>query len=336
MVAQAEVANHPTHREANTLQSLISRVPEAISFAKLETEASRETKTPEGKFALTYLLATRNILRPAFFDLTKINDDLMRSVGGPEYNPERTVDEIGVAVANNLIQQTTDIPKFWIRIEESGKWQNATDNAPISEGERFAVIDPLDMTSSILKNSRTQTTGIAIYDKAGKLMSAGIMSLVDDGFIFVEKQGDTYNVFPDTLRAKQTETPYDPKLPIRVSTLTRRMHALKDAPLFKDNHAEWQMDCTSGYAILQLIQGNLDAVVDPFKGNPWYENVIWYALAQTIGYPVTDKNGKPLDFAAIMQSITKQEISNGHRIPAVVSRSPEIHARVLSLLAKSA
>lgn len=332
MAAPIEHEVRPYIRKENSLAALLARIPEAIIIATIETESLREANTPEGKFVLTYLFAARNVLQPALNDLRSISSDLMRPIGGPEYNPERSIDEVGTAVAFTLAEHTRDIPHFWIRIEESGKWERAGNGAPITEGERFAVIDPLDMTSSIPKDSRTQTTGIAIYDKAGTLLTAGIMSLVDDGFVFIEKQGDTYTVVPKNSHAKHNNQPNNESL--RASTLTRRMHALRDTPLFTDPNTDWKLKCTSGYAVLSLIQGNIDTIVDPFKGNPWYENVIWYAIAQTLGYSVTDKEGKPLNFAKTMQTVTRQEITNGHRMPAIVSRTPEIHNRVLELLKK--
>lgn len=333
MAAAVERANGTvSEKRSPSFEDLLRRIPEAISFAGIETESLREAKTPEGKFALTYLLATRNVLRPALDDLHAVNPDLLRPVGGPEYNPERTIDEVGAEIARHLGRQTTDIPNLWIRLEESGRWECAGSDTALAEGKRFAVIDPFDMTNSIKKGDRVQTSGIAFYDREGTLLTAGIMSMVDDTFVFIEKTGDGYSVYPPALAAeKQKQTVSDP---IRVATLTRRMHALRDTPLFANNHASWDIDCTSGYAVLSLLQGHIDAVVDPFKGNPWYENVIWYAIAQALGYLVTDKDGNTIDYSQIMRTVAKQLTGNGHRTPAIVSRTPEIHKRVLELLKK--
>lgn len=334
MAAQAETAPKPAPQEAHTFESLLARVPEAVRSAQSEAAISHEAQTPEGAYTLSYLLAARNIFRPALRDLTHIDTDLLQPVGGPEYNPQRAIDLIGGMIAHHLTDKAAELPNFWLRIEESATWQRMSGSAPsVQEGERFAVIDPLDMTSSIPKNHRAQTTGVALYDRTGVLLSAGIVSLVDDGFVFLEKRGDGYHVFPESLRAQQNNQTLSK--PLKIATLTRRMHTLKDTPLLAGSHGQWTLDCTSGYAVLALLQGHIDAVVDPFKGNPWYENVIWYAVAQALGYPVTDKDGAPIDFSRAMQSATQQETGGDQRIPSVVSRSPQVQARVLELLKTS-
>lgn len=329
MVNQVEQINRPLQHEGNTFRSLVARIPEAVSFAKLETEASREAKTPEGKFALTYLLATRNILRPALEDLTKIDTDLLRPIGGAEYNPERTIDEVGTAVLSHLAQQTNDIPNFWIRIEESGKWDRVAGDASLANGERFAVIDPLDGTSSIPKNNRVQTAGIAIFDRHGTIKAAGIISLVDDLFAFLENRDGSLHIYPQ--EAVTSHNNENQNTAIRIATLTRRFHHIKHLPL--KEHGAWAMDCgVSGYSILGLHTNMIDTIIDHKTGSPWFEIVIWATVAQALGYTITDADGNPFDVAQTIREVTKKEIGNGHRIPIVISRTPEIHKRVLELL----
>ncbi len=119
--------------------------------------------------------------------------------------------------------------------------------------------------------------------------------------------------------------------PIRVGTLTRRMHALRELPLFTRG-AEWGMDCASGYAVLGLLEGKIDTVIDPVKGNPWYEVAIWGSVAQALDMPMTDVNGNPVDMAAIMRHVITKHEDDSYRIPFIISRTPAIHEKVLRLI----
>lgn len=315
--------------ERITFEGIIRGIPDAIQMAKLESESSQMATTPEGKFAVTYLLATRNLLKPVLNDLQTIGPDFLLPIGGAEYNPERSIDEIGAIIAERLAAQTHDIPDLWIRSEESARWQNMSDEGQtVQDGYRFAIIDPMDMTSSIQKKDRVQSTGIAIYDREGILKSVGIVSLVDDGFIFLENDNGVVRQFP----AHNEHIAEPSPSPLRVATLTRRMHQIRQLPLFTDQRAIWSLDCVSGYSILKLLEGQVDTVLDPFKGNPWYETVIWVQAAQQLGFTVSDREGNPIDLSSAVRRMISRHEGDTFRIPFVVSRNPAIHKQVLSLL----
>lgn len=330
MTANAERPSVTINQEPKSFRNILSKVPEAVGFAQIESESSEIATTPEGKFSLTYLLAARNLLRPVLREVTAIHPDLLQATGGPSYNPERSIDEVGTAIALTLARQTNDIPKFWMRTEESANWERmSAGDESIKEGQNFAVIDPLDMTSSIIKGDQVQTTGIAIYDRQGNLKTVGMVSLVDDGFIFMEKINGAFHVYPKPTDEHDTHEK-NANIPLRVAAKTRRMHTLKDSPVMKDS--VWAMDCDSGYAVLGIHQGKIDTIIDHVKGNPWYEVVIWPAAAQELGYPVTDATGKPLDYSAIMRRMIEKHEGDTYRIPFVISKTPEIHKTVLEKL----
>ena len=329
MQSSAERLQPVVPHERTTFDSIIRRIPEAIQMAKLEAESSNIATTPEGKFAATYLLATRNLVKPVLDDLQTIGPDFLLPIGGAEYNPERSIDEIGTIIAERLAAQTHDIPNLWIRSEESARWQNTSeDGQSVQEGKYFAIIDPMDMTSSIQKKDRVQTTGIAIYDRDGSIKSVGIASMVDDTFIFLENNNGVINQFPQNHKHPTEQSPS----PLRAATLTRRMHQMRQLPLFADHHAIWSLDCASGFSILKLLEGQVDTVLDPFKGNPWYEVVIWVQAAQQLGFTISDRDGKPLDLSAAVRRMIDRHEGDTFRIPFVISRTPEIHKKVLSLM----
>ncbi len=314
-------------------EGVLKRIPEAVSFAKIEAETTGLAQTPEGKFALTYLLANRNLLQPILSDLSSVAPDLLQPIGGPSYNPERSIDDIGSAVALCISQQTEEIPNFFMRTEESARWESI--GAPgqlVEEGERFAIIDPLDMTHGIVTGNRVQTTGIAIYNKQGDLHCVGIISLVDDNFLFIENDKGKLHVYPYAHADRASDAQSDTKT-IRMATLTRRMQYFQNVP-FLLNGGVWTMDAgISGYPILALQNNTLDTVIDHVKGSAWYELVIWARAAQALGFPVSDKDGNPINIPAIIRHVINRHEGDNYRIPVIISRTPEIHQNVLSLLA---
>gem|GEM_PF-667560 len=313
-------------------EGVLTRIPEAVSFAKIEAETAGLAKTPEGKFVLTYLLANRNLLQPILSDLSKISPDLLQPIGGFSYNPERSIDNIGSAVALYITQKTEEIPHLFMRTEESARWESVGDiDQPIEAGERFAVIDPLDMTHGIVNNNRVQTTGVAIYDRQGDVRAVGIISLVDDKFIFVENDNGTLHSYPESPATSDTDSHVDTDT-IRMATLTRRMQYFQDIP-FLSNGGTRTMDAgISGYPILAIHHNMLDTVIDHVKGSAWYELVIWARAAQALGFPVSDKDGNPIDIPSVMRRVITHHEGDNYRIPVIISRTPEIHQRVLSLL----
>ena len=316
---------------SNTFRDILSRVPETVDFAQTEAREMKIATTPEGKFALTYLLSARDLLKPALEDLTNISPDLLVPRGGSQHNPERNIDKVGTNIALEVMERTKDFPHTWMRTEESADWENISrDDAGPHEGIRFIIVDPLDMTSAIPRLNRVQTTGIAIYDKAGTLQSLGIMSLVNSDMVFIENREGNLSVYPAPIPGKDT----DSQGLLRVAAKIRRMHSLNNLPLFQSG-AKWAMDCDSGFATLGLLNNTVDTVVDHEKGSVWYEVAIWGRAAQALGFPVSDKEGNTLDIEQDVKKMIQKHEGDTFRIPFVMSRTPAIHARVLELLKSS-
>lgn len=318
----------PQLKEPKDFQTLISEVPEAISFAKIEAESSKMAKTPEGTFVLTYLLAARNLLRPVLTE-AHLHRDLLQQTGGYDYNPTRNIDDVGTAIAFTLAKDTQEPPNLWIHTEEDGLWRPAhTNNGFWEDATRFAVLDSLDMTSSISHGDRVQTTGMSIYTKEGNLLSTGIMSLVDDQFIFVDKSINGFSIHSNIEPSPEATDMYRP---IRYAAKTRRMYTLNNTPIVQYGHSR-TLDCDSGYAVLELHKGAIDTIIDHVRGNPWYEVAIWVRVAQAMGYPVTDASGNPIDISKVIQRTIQHDETGAYRIPFVISRTPEIHEKILGML----
>lgn len=327
MTAQQE--RSPALKPLKTPEEILSELPHAVELAKIEAETSGLTKTPEGKYVLSFLLSARNLLRPILTD-THIHRDLMTQIGGQGYNPQRNIDELGILIANYLNQQTTDIPNMWIRSEEHARWEPVNPAGGLwDDAERFVFLDPVDETGAIPKGKRYQAAGVAIYKKSGELCSLGVVSLVDDGMIFIDTP-DHVTAYANTSFDRDGSEPAADR-PIRVATLSRRMHALRNTPILKHTGA-WIMDSIGGYAVLSLLNNSIDTIIDPIKGNPWYEYVLWGPAAEAVGMTVTDPNGNPIDYTRIVRDVIAKNPDDAYRIPFVMSKTPEIHARVLASL----
>lgn len=330
MTATVERTRQFSKPDIITVSDLLSEVPDTVTRAMLESERSGMAKTPEGTLVLSFLFANRDLMKPALKDGVQGNTNLITPTGGHDYNPHRTIDAVGEAIFSSVAERTRNLPELMVHTEEHEMWEPAgIGNASIEDADRFAIIDPLDMTHSLTKGDRIQTSGIAIYNRAGQLKALGVVSLVDDGMLFIE-HSDTKK--EPTIHFYETNVMTDTSDEIiRIGTLTRRMYDLRSLPLFS-HEGIWKLDCTSGYALLRLMNNDLDTIVDPVKGFPWYEFAIWGTAAQTLGYPVTDGKGNPIDTAAMIRYVIKNNPTDSYRIPFVMSRTPEIHKRVLSLL----
>ncbi len=304
----------------------MARVPETVAFAQTEQRDIDIAATPEGRFVLTYLLASRDLLKPALRDLTNISPDLLVAKGGRPHNPERNIDAVGTEIAHELIRTGETMPNAWMRTEESTDWQPlGSGQSKPDQGERFIVLDPMDMTSAIPRLNRVQTTGIAVYGRDGDLRSLGIMSLVDDDFLFVEADGTGgLRVYPPARVIPESA----PENPLRVAAKVRRINGLKQLPLLTEGGI-WVMDCDSGYATLGLRRGTVDTVIDHVRGSVWYEVVLWVRAAQALGLPVSDANGNPIDITDVMKKMIARHEGDTYRVPFVMSRTPQIHERVL-------
>lgn len=84
-----------------------------------------------------------------------------------------------------------------------------------------------------------------------------------------------------------------------------------------------------GYAVLMLALGKQDFALD-HDGQEVNEAAIWYTIAQECGFPVTTLDGIPIDMPArIRYAMRSRDMSQ--RIPAVISRTAEIHRRVVPI-----
>lgn len=123
----------------------------------------------------------------------------------------------------------------------------------------------------------------------------------------------------------------------RIATLGRRINLLKDTELFKKRSCP-DLLTFGGYGLLCLMRGQVDVLLDPFKGQPWYEAVLWGWMAQEAGLVVSSEKGEPINFSQILENAYQchlwGKVKNLPRVKMVISRDYHLHHQVLERLNK--
>lgn len=315
------VAPNPT-----SLEELRLSFPKAISWAK-ELSERENLKTPEGKFALTFLLATGSLLKAAGVNLD-------RNIGGRGDNPEKEIDLVGGEIADHLIRefisQSFDYAGTEMYIEERKKWEVFPKSITALAGKnaRLILIDPCDETSS----PNYRSVGVSIFDKDGKFISGGVAGVRDEIAVFIEGERVNFvgfeggkNSLKDPLSLKAA-----PGVPssLGVATLQRRMEG-EEAWKLLDRVSPNGLVLTQtfgGFGLIKMLKGEIDLMIDASKGQPWYEAGQWGVLAERLGFSVEYDLGRIPNAAHILTKKTPE------RIPVVISRNSHIHERVLQAL----
>lgn len=323
---------------AGPLETIRNEYDPAIRDAWTHVQESGETHTTEGELVAVYLLSAASILRKRIADTDSLlRDGLLQNTGGEAYNPHRAIDAINGELVDRILAQS-DLTTVLLHIEERDqwervKWQDNSEQA-IPPHARVIMVDPIDGTSELLIGEACQTTGIVIYDGQGNFLAGGVISLTDDRVLLVEAT-QTEQTPEKTIVYRASQEYVMPKTKevdvakLRVGTIIRRMPELSQTPLFQ-KRLEPEHPNLGGSAVLRLISGEVDTLIDPYKGQPWYEAAVWGTLAQACkpyGIIVTGPTGEPIDFWEIIKANILE--GKADRIPMVTSTSQAIHDAVL-------
>lgn len=268
-----------------SLEELRESYDGAISRAKSITE-KQNLKTAEGKLALTFLLATGNLLKTAGSNLQEVT-------GGQNLNPERKIDLVGGEISDILIKEFLEInPEktgLSVYVEERKKWEEHTAEAwpfrPENPGK--ILIDPCDETSSDLY----KTVGISIFDKDYNFLAGGIAGVSDETTVFIE--GDRVDFVGFDGGKNSLKNPlqvFAPQVPdrLKIAALGRRFEDERMRKMVRELSPEGViiLPTFGGYGLLAMLRGEIDIMLDPFKGQPWYEAAQWVNLARKLGFTV--------------------------------------------------
>lgn len=324
-----------------SLEAIRGLYGHAIANAEALAEQDGMTQTRAGNLCLTYCLASASVLRPVLADARLHESPLLMEIGGPRENRSLAIDKI----STDLVRQILRNPQYPfqsvdIYIEEVGEWASyrSVESSMTQVLPWLMLVDPLDETSAIGKGLKVQSTGIMVANNNGSILAGGIASLVDNTVLIVERRDLKARInFSDRENFLQplplrVATERLEGTPLRVATLARRIEGLSQTPLFqKKPYVE--LPTFGGYAVLALLHGTADALIDPVRGQPWHEACIWGPIAELAGLVVTDPQGKPIDFARIMQISRTSAVMN--KVPLVISANRAIHREVLSELSQS-
>lgn len=290
-------------------------------------------KNSFGRACLWFCLAQAKILRPILREPSLLlNSSLIQETGGPEYNPTRQIDTIG----GDLIIEISRHQDFLfnypldIFIEERG-WQRLNQE---NEGSPLIIIvDPLDGTEAIKDGFRDQAIGIGIFTEEGAFLAGGICSLVDNEMLLIEENNIRVLSFDERgNRLLEVSKPEISKRELdkaRIATLTRRMgEEMLATPLFAGRFFP-DLPTFGGYGVLSMIRGQIEVMLDPFKGQPFYEACLWGVLAEKAGMVVTDLEGEKIDFPSVLKNARG---GKGERVKIIISSCKELHSQVLERL----
>lgn len=289
-------------------------------------EQSGLADTPEGKSILKFALAGATLLRRLLRDPEMIAELLDIVPGGDPTNPHYVLDLLPGAVAQRIWQGTPFADKTLMFLEEHGF---------VALGRRrkirYVIADPLDESSLVETGLRVQTSGAVICNERGECLAGAITSLVDNTILFVTKDHPPRLLNFDESRGRlhefQAEGTSNRTNRLRYQTLPRRIDIMPKK--FVDIYNYPSIPTMGGYAVLMLALGKQDFALDHI-GQEVYEAAIWYTIAQACGFPVTSLDGKPIDMPAhIRYAMRRRDMSQ--RIPAVISRTSEIHRRVIPI-----
>ena len=324
----------------NNIKAAIPQILQnSLEFARGSFESKELVYTEAGAYCLWYALAQSAILRPLLSSPEALKKSgLTKGDWGSDYNPSLNIDIIGGLIASHIFSSRPGPTSLFV--EENKRWDKYGSR---DLGERWIVmVDPLDETSGIKNDMKTQTTGMLVTDTNGEFLAGAVSSLVDNTILLVEKDGAVLINF-DMKRQKVTTekiTRSNKKslADFRVATLGRRF-TKSEQPLnktqFSKNKQEPDLDSFGGYGLLSMIKnghyGYIDAMIDPLMGQPWYEAVIWGYIAREMGLSVIGKDGMEIDFGSIILKAWEEsdEIKDWKkRVPIIISQTPELSREI--------
>lgn len=317
--------------ETLTPEAVASLCPPALEQAAVLAEQSKLVQTPAGKLCLTYVLAATTVLRRLVNHPDITTSPLYQSAGGESYNPHLTIDAIGGGLIDVLVPLQSQTINLYV--EERNNWQRS----PATGADWSVVVDPLDETNAMSDHLRVQSTAITVADRDGRLLAGGVGSLVDPWILLTE--GEQHQlVFYKEVNAQHAKADlwgFPLALPeprkdqqLRLATLPRRVAQLRQSGLLAPNE-DPKLMTFGGYGLLALLKGEIDAMLDPGKGQLWYEAYLWGQMAQEVGLPVSTPDGNPLDFAAIL---ARSQAGVTPRVPLIISAKAEVHRQLIAKL----
>lgn len=326
---------HPKPEQDYQLEFILScELPQRLKEAEHLVERSDLTRTEEGEICLLFGLTQSLILRSRLREPSSLlASSLMETTDGEAYNPHRRIDEIGARLIERILVETGIT--FDLHTEEEKQWKRI---APDGHLPLIVVVDPLDGTGSIKKGLFDQATGILVADSECNFRAGLVASLVNHEMVLVEEESLPYFfsfdegkmvISPRDLIEKETQSLEEAV----IAALPRRIPRLKkETSLFsRHQYPDNYFPSFGGYVLLSMLRGQIDAAIDPLRGQAWYEAVLWGWMGEKSGLIiVTDERGERIDFSRVLQEAHQGLI--GERVRLVMSRERKLHQEILEEL----
>lgn len=294
--------------EAKSAQPYDIKIPNykpQVSEIRLLAEKTGLTQNELGTACLTYALSTAIILRPTIEQIhTGFSDYLLEEIGGDqEYNRHRLIDLHAKKVAEDAIESIDRPVKAFI--EENHDWRNYNQNK--SGQEIVMIIDPLDGSTPLANKLRQQSAGAIAYDINTRDFAVSVPSLVDKRILVVEgnfETGDRNISFFEFDEETKSITPLSIDLSskkdreLRVTALKRRYEPQVGKKTLSDTVLAPYLYSFGGYVLLEILSGNIDAMIDPFSGQIYEEAIPWGMASQVAGLWTTLPAGTLINWEA--------------------------------------
>ncbi len=324
-------------------EDLWSGIEEDISIAAyrasgIVNRSSLYTMSYEAKFALQSALTTAEVYRNLIGTpevRSSLPKEMLKVTGGPVSSPHIALDEVGNMALELLTARYHDLARSGIHLftEESNHFRPILPSlARFPQKKLFIAVDSLDESSTVAKDRYHQSFGTVIADESGHIVAGAIGSYVDNRILVTEK-GEPwfFHYEPQQILVKELELPQKLRVSdkLRYAMLPKSTRTkIMDGTGFIHDHT-WQEETFGGWAVLELLNGNLDLIIDPY-GQKAPEACYWGYNGQALDLIATNLLGQQYDFDKIFPLIRTGDQS---RFPLVIARRGVIE-RILPELAE--
>lgn len=207
---------------------------------------------------------------------------------------------------------------------EEGGWSTLGDNP-----EYYVICDPYCNTSLTMNSFRESAVAICITDLSGELVSCAIGDLQIDRIFYADQTGaylwELNNKGQWLKSVMQVSNTQKLEEAFVVASLLKQSRRLQVSTSSFYHKAKIFHGVDGAIMIGRLAAGNIDAYLDPFKGQPLYE-IPCCELILKAGGVVSDVQGKPFHLPDIMFGLLKNPKV---RYSLVATSTPNLHQEIL-------
>jgi fructose-1,6-bisphosphatase/inositol monophosphatase family enzyme len=280
-----------------------------------------EISYPE-RITLEYTQRAQEILLPAIQDQVLVRGKYQEVVD------QKSADHLGFridVVANQILLDILDERKLNCHLfsEETG-WQKLGDIP-----RYYVVCDPYCNSSLTMRGFRESAVAICLTTLEGVLVSCAIADLQINRIFYADNSRSSVWEYHEgkwderLMRVSDVST-LDKAFVVGSSIKKFRRTRIINTKFFNKSQLFHTVD--GAIMIGRLADGQIDAYLDPFKGQPLYE-IPCCEMIQRAGGIVTDASGTPFNLSKVIQQLIDDPKA---RYPLVASCSKSLHREILN------